>query len=89
MTVATHQVGDGVLIQIPVSIGFKPETASLLAQAPERVEADELLLSGARILELDSQSYYSFGGLVGKIRSKQPSVHVLMRGSFAKPSKAL
>lgn len=88
MTVTTHQVGDGVLIQIPESIGFNPETASLLTEAPERVAGDELLLSGARILELDTESYYSFGGLIGKLKSKQPSVHVLMRGSFTKASRA-
>lgn len=89
MTVTTHQVGDAVLIQIPESVGFKPETASLLTEPPERVEGDEMLLSGTRILELDTDSYYSFGGLIGKIKSKQPSVHVLMRGSFTKASRAL
>lgn len=81
-SVVTHQVGDDVLIQIPTSLNFVPHTATILTQPPTTVHDGEVLMTGTKILGMEHESYYTFGGLLAKIKCKHEGVHVLLRGSF-------
>lgn len=81
--VASYHLDDGTVLQLPSALHFTPRSACVTGEFHTPSD-EEVILHGTHVQRCDAHfSYYSFGGLLGKVRSHEPRTHLLLAGTFS------